>query len=65
MTIQQFTEGSFDEQKVDRHEVRQVLRGVRQLTPEEWAEMRRKRSQERTQNEATHKHSPERTVGHG
>lgn len=44
MTIQQFTNEEFDERKVNRHEVRQVLRGVRQLTPEGWAEARRARA---------------------
>lgn len=49
MTIQQFTNQEFDEQKVERHEVRQVLRGVRQLTPEAWAEARRARAAARTE----------------
>ena len=31
MTIQQFANQEFDEQKVNRHEVRQVLRGVRRI----------------------------------
>lgn len=44
MTIQQFANEEFDEQKVERHEVRQVLRGVRQLTPEGWVEARRQRA---------------------
>lgn len=47
MTIQQFTNQEFDEQKLPRHEVRQVLRGVRQLTPEEWVEARRQRAEAR------------------
>ena len=47
MTIQQFTNQEFDEQKLPRHEVRQVLRGVRQLTPTEWAEARRQRAEAR------------------
>lgn len=62
MTIQQFTEGSFDEQKVNRHEVRQVLRGVCQLTPEEWAEARRKRAQEHAKGKVTPRELSERTV---
>lgn len=45
MTIQQFTNEEFDERKVNRHEVRQVLRGVRQLTPEAWVEARRQRAE--------------------
>lgn len=49
MTIQQFANEEFDEQKVNRHEVRQVLRGVRQLTPESWAEARRQRAAARTE----------------
>ena len=53
MTIQQFTNEEFDEQKVNRHEVRQVLRGVRQLTPEAWAEARRQRAAARTEQAAT------------
>ena len=48
MTIQQFANEEFDEQKVERHEVRQVLRGVRQLSPEAWAEARRQRAEGRT-----------------
>lgn len=60
MTIQQFTEGSFDEQKANRHEVRQVLRILR-LSPEGWAEARRKRAQECT-GRATARELPERTV---
>lgn len=44
MTIQQFANEEFDERKVNRHEVRQVLRGVRQLTPEGWVEARRQRA---------------------
>lgn len=44
MTIQQFANQEFDEQKVERHEVRQVLRGVRQLSPEAWVEARRQRA---------------------
>lgn len=47
MTIQQFTNQEFDEQKLPRHEVRQVLRGVRQLTPEAWVEARRQRAEAR------------------
>ncbi len=47
MTIQQFANEEFDEQKVERHEVRQVLRGVRQLTPESWAAARRQRAEAR------------------
>jgi len=56
MTIQQFTNQEFDDQKVNRHEIRQVLRGVRQLTPEAWAEGRRQRAEGRngqTVGEAT------------
>lgn len=53
MTIQQFTNQEFDEQKLPRHEVRQVLRGVRQLTPEAWAEARRQRAEGRTGQTAT------------
>ena len=49
MTIQQFTNQEFDEQKLPRHEIRQVLRGVRQLTPEAWAEARRQRAEVRTE----------------
>ena len=49
MTIQQFANEEFDEQKVERHEVRQVLRGVRQLTPEAWVEARRQRAEVRTE----------------
>jgi len=49
MTIQQFANQEFDEQKVNRHEVRQVLRGVRQLTPEAWAEARRQRAEGRSE----------------
>ena len=45
MTIQQFTNQEFDEQKLPRHEVRQVLRGVRQLTPEGWVAARRQRAE--------------------
>ena len=41
MTIQQFANEEFDEQKVERHEVRQVLRGVRRISPEDWVEARR------------------------
>jgi uncharacterized membrane protein len=53
MTIQQFTNEEFDEQKVERREVRQVLRGVRQLTPEGWVEARRQRAAARTEQAAT------------
>lgn len=49
MTIQQFTNQEFDEQKLPRHEVRQVLRDVRQLTPEAWVEARRQRAEVRTE----------------
>lgn len=49
MTIQQFANEEFDEQKVNRHEVRQVLRGVRQLTPEDWVEARRQRAEARSE----------------
>lgn len=49
MTIQQFANEEFDEQKLPRHEVRQVLRGVRQLTPESWVEARRQRAEVRTE----------------
>lgn len=52
MTIQQFTNQEFDDQKVNRHEIRQVLRGVRQLTPEAWAEARRQRAAARTERAA-------------
>lgn len=52
MTIQQFANGEFDEQKVERREVRQVLRGVRQLTPEGWVEARRQRAAARTEQTA-------------
>lgn len=52
MTIQQFANEEFDERKVNRHEVRQVLRGVRQLTPEGWVEARRQRAAARTEQTA-------------
>ena len=53
MTIQQFANQEFDEQKVNRHEVRQVLRSVRQLSPEDWVEARRQRAAARNEQAAT------------
>jgi len=52
MTIQQFANEEFDEQKVERHEVRQVLRNVRKFTPEDWVEARRQRAAARTERAA-------------
>ena len=52
MTIQQFANEEFDEQKVNRHEVRQVLRGVRRISPEDWVEARRQRAAARTEQAA-------------
>ncbi len=49
MTIQQFANEEFDEQKVERHEVRQVLRNVRKFTPEDWVEARRQRAAAQTE----------------
>ena len=53
MTIQQFANEEFDEQKVNRHEVRQVLRGVRRISPEDWVEARRQRAAARTEQTTT------------
>ena len=61
MTIQQFANEEFDEQKVERHEVRQVLRNVRKFTPEDWVEARRQRAA--AQTEQTNSEAAQTTPG--